>query len=370
METGRDRGRIASIDAFRGGTIALMILVNNPGSAGYFPDFLKHAPWHGCTPADLVFPFFLFIMGAAMPLSPGTAGIPDASSLHLKFLRRGLILILLGVLAGLVPKFDFSGMRIFGVLQRIGLTYIFASIITVYSGKRGRAAWAIFLFFIYWLIMALAPFPGRGDDPWARDGNFVQYLDTLLLGRHTWIPGLEPEGAMSTIPSILSVLSGYYSGEWIASKTGIPGKIKPLLITANAMILLSFLIEPFMPVNKQLWTGTFVLVTSGIALNILTALHWLMDYRGYTRASLPLIIFGSNSILMYLISIVFAKAGALINVAAPGEMPVLLKGHIYTEYLAKYLGHEAGSLAWPVFLLLVLFFAALVLHKKRIFIRI
>lgn len=193
----RGSGRVGAVDAFRGLTIALMILVNNPGSRDFVLPQLRHAAWHGCTVTDLVFPFFLFVMGASMalslPVEPGVRG--PGKVMYLKIIRRTLILFVLGVLANILPEINISHARIFGVLQRIALVYLITSMIAIHFGRWGRAAWTALLFFIYWIAMAWVPFPDMGPDHWAKGSNLAQYLDTLILGIIPGFPVLIPRAS-------------------------------------------------------------------------------------------------------------------------------------------------------------------------------
>ncbi|HDL19272.1 MAG TPA: DUF5009 domain-containing protein, partial [Bacteroidetes bacterium] len=293
--------RLISLDAFRGFTIMLMILVNNPGSWRYVLPPLRHSEWHGCTPTDLVFPFFLFIMGVAMAFSLAHRLQESGSRwpVYRQILKRSFLLIFLGLFLAFYLRWDFSTLRYPGVLQRIGLCYFFAAMIVLHFKRKGQIIWAVGLLLGYWALMTLIPSPGQGTDPWALGSNFAQYVDNLLLKGHTWKPDFDPEGLISTLPAIVQVLLGYFTGNWLRSnRTGLQ-KTNGLFITANILLVSALIWKYWMPINKQLWTGSYVLYTSGLALHFLAVSYWLIDIKGYKKFTRPFVIYGSNAILAY-----------------------------------------------------------------------
>ncbi len=364
--------RLISLDAFRGMTIALMILVNNPGSWSHVYAPLRHAKWHGLTPTDLVFPFFLFIMGVAMAWS--FARYADTEhprrALYLRIIRRTAILILLGWAGDLFPRFDFSTMRIPGVLVRIGVCYFFASLIILNSSRKGLYAWTGGLLLLYWIMMVAIPFPGKGADPWAFGSNFAQYIDNLLLAGHMWKPDFDPEGIISTIPAISTVLFGYLTGLWLRSERREWHKLAMLFIAGNILILLALMWKPLMPINKQLWTGSYVLITAGLALHGVAMSYWFVDMLGQRKWVHPFVIFGSNSLFVYVASGLMVNLLFQIQVTSPAGGSISLPGYIYRYLLAPTFGDTFGSLVYPMILLLFWLAVLAWMYKRKIFIKI
>lgn len=260
--------RLSSLDAFRGLTIAGMILVNNPGSWKHVYAPLRHAEWHGWTPTDLVFPFFLFIVGVSISLSFSKRmeqGIAK-NELYLKTLKRTVILFGLGILLALFPHFNFLTIRIPGVLQRIALCYLFSSLLFLKTGIKGRCMTSFSFLAIYWLMMKLVPVPGYGPGILAYEGNLCAYIDSHLLAGHLYKPGFDPEGILSTLPAIATTLLGALTGDWLRSSKIILHKTIGILIGGLFFTLSGLLLHPLFPINKQLWTSTYVLFTAGVAL--------------------------------------------------------------------------------------------------------
>ncbi len=370
METSK---RLISLDAFRGITIILMTLVNNAGSWDYVYAPLRHAKWHGCTPTDLVFPFFLFIMGTAMAFSFSRRlqEAPNRWPIYRQIIKRTLILIFLGFFLSFFMNWNLSGLRFPGVLQRIGLCYLFASLIILHFNRRGQIIWTISLLFGYWGIMTLIPFPGSGD-PWAFGSNIAQYFDHLILKNHVYIkatqttPGFDPEGLISTIPAIAQTLLGYFTGVFIRSQRQPLEKTTGMFIAASLSLLVAIIWEQVMPLNKQLWTSSYVLYTTGLALIFLAISYWLIDIKGYTRGTKPFVIFGSNAIIAYFGSSVLAKLLAYWHI----EPNLSVKGFIYGSILQPIAGNWGGSLIYP-FLHIFLWLGILTwMYRKKIFFKI
>lgn len=351
--------RLRSLDVFRGATIALMILVNNPGDWGktYWP--LLHAEWHGCTPTDLVFPFFLFIVGVAIPFALGprraagaTAAGPEGRRLGAKIVKRAAILFGLGLLLTLFPFYTvvLERVRIPGVLQRIALVYLAAAFAFLYLGPKARAALAGLLLAGYWMLMKLGAAPGFPPGDLSPQGNFAFWIDHLLLGAHTWrgAPGPgDPEGLLSTLPAIVSALFGVFCGELLRGGRPAGARLARMLGWGAGAVAAGLLLAPLFPLNKNLWSPTYVLFTTGLALFGLAATHWLVDLRGFTGWSRPFEIFGANSILAFVGSGLLAKI--LLVVCrwqdAAGKT-VHLQGWLYRHSFAILLPDHLASLAW------------------------
>jgi predicted acyltransferase len=275
--------RLVSLDVFRGIAIASMILVNNPGSWDYIYPPLEHAEWHGCTPTDLVFPFFLFIVGVAMPFSFAkytTENRPTAK-VYWRIVRRGLLLFAFGlfltlssialdwVLKGLPP--DFSKMRIMGVLQRISISYVISAFLVLNLSRRWLWILAATLLLGYWGAMQLIPVPGFGAGNLTAEGNLGGYIDRLILGtKHLYKGGFfDPEGVFSTFPAVVTVLSGYFTGAWLREQPVKNRTSLNLAIFGLSCIIIGHLWGLIFPINKQLWTSSYVVYTAGWALLLL-----------------------------------------------------------------------------------------------------
>mgnify|MGYP000858047305 FL=1 len=366
--------RLISLDAFRGFTIMLMILVNNPGSWQYVFSPLKHAEWHGCTPTDLVFPFFLFIMGAAMAFSFNRRTQENASRrpLYLQILKRTLLLIFLGLFMAWYLRWSFSTLRFPGVLQRIGLCYLLASMIILHTNRRGCIIATLLLLVGYWLAMALIPFPGRGEDVWALNSNLAQYLDGLLLKGHVYKKdiGFDPEGLLSTLPAVGQVLLGYFTGQWLRSQAEPLQKTNGMFIAGNIAIVLGLAWSLAMPINKQLWTSSYVLYTSGIALNLLAVSYWLIDIKEYGRYARPFVIFGSNAILAFFGSGIMAKTMMLCKVTRADGTQISLKALVYVNLLRPVFGDWGASLMHALLFILIWLAVLTWFYRKKIFIKL
>ena len=302
-------GRLVSLDLFRGATIAFMIVVNSQtNEEAYWP--LRHANWNGWTPTDLVFPFFLFIVGVSLVLSfeARLAQGCSKSTLMLRAVRRSAILFAIGLALNGLGSLSLEHWRIPGVLQRIAVAYCAAAAITLYSGTRARVAWIAALLVGYWIVMRFVPVPGFGlpgrDIPLLHpDANLAAYLDRKLMLGHLWERTRDPEGVLSTFPAIATALCGVLTGEWLRSERAPRQKASGMLLVGMAAIVAGELWGIWFPINKKLWTSSYVVFTAGCALVCLAMCYWLIDiklHRGWwTR---PFLIFGSNAITAYVIS--------------------------------------------------------------------
>jgi predicted acyltransferase len=363
--------RLLSLDAFRGLTIAGMILVNNPGSWKYVYPPLRHAEWHGWTPTDLVFPFFLFIVGVSISLSFSRRLEENAAgrNLYLKIVKRTLILFALGLLLALIPRFNFSTLRIPGVLQRIAICYLFSSLLFLKLKSRGRMIMVISLLASYWIVMKLVPVPGYGAGVLNYEGNLCAYIDTKILAGHLYKPGFDPEGILSTFPAIATTLLGTLTGDWLRSSRTVLGKIAGLFIGGFGLILSGLLLHPLFPINKQLWTSTYVLFTAGAALLFLAIFFWLIEGLRVKKWAIPFLVFGTNAITVYVGSSLMAKMMGWIRVSSGGEV-LSFKAFVYNHYLVPWAGYNNGSLVFPFLLILIWIGIMIPLYRNKIYIRI
>jgi predicted acyltransferase len=301
--------RLLSLDVFRGATMAAMIVVNNQDSnQAYWP--LRHADWNGCTPTDLIFPFFLFIVGVSLVLSFQARLQRGGSrrSLVLHAVRRSVLLFLIGLALNGMASLQPATWRIPGVLQRIAIVYCISAVITLYSGTRTRIALIAILTVGYWAIMRFIPVPGHGvpgvDIPILHpDYNLAAYLDRKLMLGHLWEKTRDPEGILSTIPSIATALCGVLAGEWLQSSGTEHRKFNGMLAFGVAGVIAGNIWNRWFPINKNLWTSSYVLFTAGSALICLAAIYWVSDieqHRG--RWTTPFLILGTNAITAYVLS--------------------------------------------------------------------
>ncbi len=363
--------RLSSLDAFRGLTIAGMILVNNPGSWKHVYAPLKHAEWHGWTPTDLVFPFFLFIVGISISLSFSKRieqGI-EKKELYLKIMRRTVILFGLGILLALFPHFNLLTIRIPGVLQRIAICYLFSSILFLKTDVKGRCMASFSFLAIYWLLMKLVPVPGYGPGVLTYEGNLCAYIDSQLLAGHLYKPGFDPEGILSTLPAIATTLLGTLTGDWLRSSKTILHKTFGILVGGLFFTVSGLLLHPLFPINKQLWTSTHVLFTAGVALLFLGFCYGMIEGMRIKKWSTPFLVLGTNAIVAYVGLSLMARLIGLIKVSASGEV-LPLKAFIYNHLLAPWAGQSIGSLLYPLFLIILWVGIMVPLYRKKIIIKI
>jgi predicted acyltransferase len=369
--TSQAAGRMAALDVFRGLTIAGMILVNNPGSWGAIHPPLEHAAWHGWTPTDLVFPFFLFIVGVSIALALARRAEAGGSrrDLYLKIVRRTLIIFALGLVLAGFPRYELSTLRIPGVLQRIAVCYLIASVIFLNTKWRTQAFIAAALLLLYWALMILIPAPGYGAGDLSMEGNLAAYVDRALLGRHTWKPLYDPEGLLSTIPAIATTLCGVLTGHWLRTRRAALDKAAGMFVAGALAIVLGWAWGGWFPVNKALWTSSYVLLTAGLALQFLAFCYWLVDIKGLRRPAKPFLIFGSNALAIYFLSELFSNLISLITLSRAGGA-VDLKTYIYEHAFASWASPANASLMFAVCIVLLWLGVATLLYRKRIFIKV
>lgn len=361
--------RLVSLDAFRGATMALMVLVNSPGDGAHTYAPLEHAEWHGWTPTDMVFPSFMWIVGVALTLSLArrvAQGVPR-SWLLLQACRRAAILYLLGIVVYMYPNFDPSTQRLLGVLQRIGICYLIAVVIYLTTGIRGQIAWIVGLLAGYWLLMALVPVPGYGAGHYDLTRNLAHYVDQVVLGRHnyegaTW----DPEGIVSTIPAIATVLFGIMAGHILRLKRALSGRVVVLLVTGLLLIAAGLVCNTWLPINKKLWTSSFALFMAGLDFTVFAVFLWLVDGRGYQRFTKPLVIMGMNAIAVYMASEIVEEI--LRAIRLPGGMT--LRSWLFDTLFRPIASPYNASLLYAISYVLVMFLFAFWLYRRRWFLRV
>lgn len=368
--------RMYSLDIFRGATIAAMILVNNPGNDfSYAP--LNHAQWNGWTPTDLIFPFFLFIVGVSLTLSFRSRIERGNSrrSLLLHSIRRCVIIFLIGLFLNGSPHFNLATWRVAGVLQRIAIAYLAASIITLYFETRGIIAWVAGLLVGYWLVMRFIPIPGIGlpgtdvaiNDP---NANLSWYIDKLYLPGAMYEKTRDPEGILSTLPAIATALIGALTGKWLAGTMDATKKAGGMLLAGVVGIAAGQVWHLWFPINKKLWTSSFVLFTAGCALVALAACYWLCDIklrRGWWTK--PFIIFGTNAIAAYLLADLVS--GLLFNLQVhSGRRVSTLQDYLYRSSFGWVASKPLGSLLYSIAFVAICWLPIYWMYRKSIFLKI
>jgi predicted acyltransferase len=368
--------RLVSLDIFRGVTIAAMILVNDNGSeAAYWP--LKHAAWNGCTPTDLIFPFFLFIVGVSLVLSfQSRLRRGDSKrALVLHSLKRSVILFAIGLFINAYPHFHLASWRIAGVLQRIAVAYFVAAVLTLYVNTYARIAIAAGLLVTYWVLLRFVPVPGFGvpgrDIPLLHpDWNLGAYLDRKLMTGRLYEGTRDPEGVLSTLPAIATALIGVLTGEWLRSTRTQTQKAVGMLVAGTLGLVAGDIWDIWFPINKKMWTSSYVLFVGGFALVCLAFCYWLVDIRKrrgpWTK---PFLIFGMNAIAAYVISEVLASTLYNIHLQL-GASTVHLQGYLF-HYLFAWINTPGlASLAYSLVYVFICFVPIWWMYRKKIFIKV
>jgi predicted acyltransferase len=374
--------RLTSLDLFRGATIAAMILVNNPGNEhAYWP--LEHAEWNGWTPTDLIFPFFLFIVGVSMVFSfQSRLNRGDSRALLLRHaIRRGITIFAIGLALNYSVALISSssrGLRIPGVLQRIGICYLAASIFFLYLKPKARAVVVFLLLVGYWILMRFVPVPGFGvpgrDIPFLHpDANLGAYLDRkfLLWGTtRLYEVTRDPEGLLSTLPSIATALLGVFTGEWLRSKRSPQSKAWGMLAFGIAGLVLGQIWGIWFPINKKLWTSSYVLFAAGFALVCLALCYWATDIKRWRGPwTKPFLVFGRNSITLYVLAWLFAELLYSFSARFEGES---LNAHdyIFQRFFAPLGSPCFTSLLFSLAFVLVCLLPVWRMDRKKIFLKI
>ncbi|MBS1823788.1 MAG: DUF5009 domain-containing protein [Acidobacteria bacterium] len=355
--------RLVSLDIFRGMTIAAMMLVNN---AGGFPEVyspLKHAFWHGWTFTDTVFPFFLWICGVAMTLSFAKrveAGA-DRSRLLLHSLRRGAMIFGLGLLLNGFPYYNLATIRIPGVLQRIGLCYAIGALIFLYTSPRVQAWITAACLMVYWALMSWVPVPGCGAGSLERECNLEQYIDGMFLSGHmysatkTW----DPEGIVSTIPAVATILFGILTGYLLRSALPALEKLGWMFFTGNLLLFVGLFWDKALPINKNIWTSSYTVFMAGMALVVFACCFWLADYKGWKKWGRPFEIYGSNAIAVYVMAGLIARLIGMAGLRKP-----------ISEALLSFAAPAHASLLYGMMHVTLLYLIAWALYKKGWFLKI
>jgi predicted acyltransferase len=449
--TDSTQNRLISLDVFRGMTIAGMVLVNNPGTWSSIYGPLKHAEWHGITPTDYIFPFFLFIVGVAIPIALSKrmeAGI--TRDVYFKIFTRAVLIFALSLIMSAIPFFGFNDtqipyavkilivlgytaalffylwdktkialivagataavvigfwlvgnvivpynvatMRIPGVLQRIAVCYLIVSILFLHTNWKQQAIIGGGLLLLYWFLMTAIPVPGCDvttiDD---KACNLAAYLDRLILTEnHIWRSAkvFDPEGILSTIPAIVTTISGVLTGTWLTKKDEggrmkdetsdsslVPhpsslNKVAGMFFFGTVLLAAGWSWSLVFPLNKALWTSSYVLYTSGLALLTLAFCYWLIDIKGYKRWSKPFVIFGVNALTLFVFSGIFARILGMVKVTGTDGDDISLQSWIFDTFFLSIASPINASLAFAICFILFWLFLMWLLYRKKIFIKV
>jgi predicted acyltransferase len=380
--------RYYSLDVFRGATVALMILVNNPGSWGHIFSPLQHANWHGCTPTDLVFPFFLFAVGNAISFVMPKLSLGSNADFWKKVIKRTTLIFLIGLFLNWSPFFKWSdnqlifktweNIRILGVLQRIALCYFFASIIIYYGKSRISLFVGMMILVIYWILNILLGAPGN---PYSLSGYFGNSIDQLILGVSHIYKGegvpFDPEGLISTLPAIVQVILGFLVGEYIQAKGKNFEMVSQLLLTGVVLVLAGYIWDFSFPINKKIWTSSYVLYTSGLAMITLGMFIYLLEFKeAKGKWSQFFDVFGKNPLFIFVLSGFLPRVLALLrwtdHINDNGEKVYTSALPWFYENVCKNINNDlrVGSFVYALCFIAFMFSLAYLLDKKKIYIKV
>jgi predicted acyltransferase len=359
--------RLLSLDVFRGITVALMILVNNPGSWGNIYTPLEHSKWNGCTPTDLVFPTFLFLVGVSIVYSMerkiGNAA--NHSNLITGALRRGALLILISLIIQFILHPGFATLRYPGVLQRIGLVFFVCAVLYIKTSQRFRDWFCVFSLVGYYIIMCFLPVPDTGVPSLEPDTNMGAWLDRVVFTtNHLWSQSTtwDPEGLLGTLPAITTGLFGIRLGTWLKRKDRDDSvKVSWMFTYGIAAIVLGLFWDLFFPINKALWTSSFVLYAGGWSIIGFTICYWLIDVQGYKNWTSFFLPFGANAITAYVLSDFIPHYINLIRIN---------EASIYQIVFQPHFSPNNASLISAIVITLLLWLIMLFLYRRKIFITV
>lgn len=369
-------GRLLSLDVMRGLTILIMIMVNNQLWGTHIFDPLEHVAWNGLKIADLVFPWFMMIMGVSVAYSLRRFDYRPSKAAVVKIVRRTCLIFLIGLaldyfdkgLSGVIEGLDFTNLRLMGVLPRLALSYGFAAILALLLDEKG-VKWATGIFLVLYAIVLLSM---NGYEP--STNNIVARVDLAILGEshmyHDWVPeriALDPEGLLGTIPSIAHVLIGYLMGRMLLRERDNYARVTNLMLCGALLALAGYILAGWLPVNKKIWSPTFVLASCGLGSQMLGLLIWIIDIKGYKNWTHIFAVFGVNPLALYVLS---SLLGAIIWNISIGDRP--LPSLMYSEWLSPMFGEQSGmpSLIYSLMIVVVCWLTGYVLWRKKIYIKL
>lgn len=380
--------RYYSLDVFRGATVALMILVNNPGSWSYMFSPLKHAPWHGCTPTDLVFPFFLFAVGNAMAFVMPRLENAGTGPVLVKIFRRTILIFLIGVFLNWSPFVrwqgeelvgrQFESLRFLGVLQRIALAYCFAALIVYFFKVRGAFFLSMVILLAYWALCFMLGDPVK---PYSLEGFFGTHLDRAVLGENHMYKGegvpFDPEGLASTLPAIVQVIFGYFVGRYIQLKGKTYEMLSNLFVGGCILVFAGFMWDLSFPINKKIWTSSYVCYTTGLAMMVLGFMIYLVEFREIRGAwSRFFVVFGKNPLFIFALSSFLPRVQGLIrwvdHIGANGKPVYMNPFSWFYQYICKPLSDkpEVGSLVYALCMIAFYWLIVWWLDRRKVYIRV
>lgn len=373
--------RLLSLDVFRGLTVAAMILVNNPGSWAHIYAPLEHAEWNGCTPTDLIFPFFLFIVGVSVSYALGSKKQHmNHSKLIMTALKRALILFGLGLFLSLFPKVftepleAFRTVRIPGVLQRIAVVFFITALIFIKTSPKTQLRTIIGILIAYWALMTLVPVPGLGYANLEKETNLGAWLDrTILTEAHLWKSARtwDPEGILSTLPAVATGLFGVLAGSWLRRKDREESvKISWMFSIGVLAVILGLIWDLCFPINKALWTSSFVLYAGGLATIGLALCYWLIDVQGYKKGTKPFVVYGVNAITVFFLSGLIPRILSMIRVKMPDGTVSGSKEWMYETFFTPYFSPVNASLAGAITFILIWLLILWWMFNKKIIIKV
>jgi predicted acyltransferase len=368
--------RLVSLDVFRGATMAAMVVVNNPGDWSQMYAPLQHAEWHGWTPTDLIFPFFVFIVGVSITLSKRSAQPTTV------ILRRAALIYGFGFLLALYPLFDFSTVRVMGVLPRLAICYLAAALFyRAFLQSDEEERWqasigvAVVLLLGYWVLMTFVPVPGGVAGDLTPSGNIGAWFDRLVIGQaHLWKQAKtwDPEGLFGSVPAIATALTGVAAGVILTGRRTPTEKVAFLIAGGGVAVALGLVWDRSFPINKNLWTSSYVLLTSGLASIVLAACYWLIDVReeGPPRWLRPLVVLGTNALALFVVSGWLVKTLLYFKVTGPTGTPISVNRWLYITWFQPYADPKNASLIFALVNLALLYLLLEFLYRKRWFLRV
>jgi predicted acyltransferase len=376
------RQRLLALDVFRGLTVAGMLLVNDPGtwSAIYPP--LEHAEWNGWTPTDVIFPFFLFIAGVTthLSLSARRAEGADEGVLARQIVRRGVLIVGFGLLMAVFPFFPlerWTHVRIPGVLQRIGIAYMFAALISLRTTLKQQVAIVSSLLLGYWFVMTLVPVPGAMGGIGANlntipSRTLAAWTDRFLLGGHLWINSVtwDPEGPLSTIPAIGTAMLGIFAGRWLAERRPLDERLNGLFAAGALGMMVGLMWNWSFPINKSLWTSSYVVFTAGMACISIATISWIIDVKGVTWWTRPVVIYGINPIIAFVGSGMMARLIYSVWKVDFHGARTSVQAVVYETVFQPWLAPRNASLAFALCFVLFWYLILWALARKNIIFKV
>jgi predicted acyltransferase len=376
------RQRILALDVFRGLTVAGMLLVNDPGTWGAIYPPLEHAEWNGWTPPDVIFPFFLFIAGVTthLSLSARRAAGANDKALQRQIIRRGVLIVLFGLFMAVFPFYPLeriTHLRIPGVLQRIGVAYAIAALISLRTTLKQQAVIVASILLGYWFVMTLVPVPGAMGGIGANlntipSRTLAAWTDRFLLGGHLWINSVtwDPEGPLSTIPAIGTAMLGIFAGRWLAEKRPLDERLNGLFAVGALGMMAGLMWNWSFPINKSLWTSSFVVFTAGMACVSIAAISWVIDVKGVTWWTRPVVIYGINPIIAFVGSGLMERMIYTVWKVDFHGVQTPVQAVVYESVFRPMLAPRNASLAFAISFVLLWYLILWALARKNIIFKV